>query len=94
MHAFPQESKIDPKKPMMKRRLFSVSTSRQYQDTPIIRISMLEKHEVEKEIVMASNPTFGDVRCLMKRPEATKKQGVKIPKSTATHLGICSSGSS
>tara|TARA_B110000285_G_C15036765_1_gene569712 strand:+ start:388 stop:546 length:159 start_codon:yes stop_codon:yes gene_type:complete len=50
-------------------------------------IRMLEKHEVAKETVIASKPTLADVKCLMNKPEATKKHGVRIPKSTATHLG-------
>ena len=73
MHALPTESKIDPKNPIMNNFLLNSSTSRQYQAIPRIMIKVLEKHEVAKLMVMASKPTLGEVKCLMKRPDATKK---------------------
>jgi hypothetical protein len=87
MHALPHESNIDPKNPMMNSLLLNTSTDCQYQEAPNMMIRMLEKHEVAKETVIASKPTLADVKCLMNKPEATKKHGVRIPKSTATHLG-------
>ena len=48
---------------------------------------MLLKLEVAKLMVMASKPTLSEVKCLIKRPEATKNTGVNRPKTTATHFG-------
>lgn len=76
---------------MMKSLLLNSSTSYQYQQIPKSKINVLEKHEEENDTVIASNPTYLEVRCLMNSPDPTKKQGVNIPNNTAIHFGINSS---
>lgn len=93
MHALPTESKIEPKMPIMNSLVLNTSTYRQNQVIPRIMIRVELKNEVAKLMVMASNPTLGEVRCLMKRAEVTKKTGVNSPNKTATHLGTLASKS-
>ena len=91
--ALPIESKIDPNMPMTNKSFLKVSTSFQYQVTPTIITMILVKQLEAKLTVIASKPTLGDVRCLINKPEATKKQGVRNPNSTGIHFGSYASGS-
>ena len=91
MQALPTESKMEPKNPITNSLLLNTSWDCQNQVTPRIIIRVLLKKEVAKLIVMASKPTLADVRCLIKRPEVTKKTGVRSPNKTATHLGTLGS---
>ena len=78
---------MEPKIPITNSLVLNTSTDCQNQVTPRIMIRVLLKKEVAKLIVMASKPTLGEVRCLMNRPEVTRKTGVRSPNKTATHLG-------
>ena len=91
MQALPTESKMEPKMPITKSLVLNTSFYCQNHVTPRIMIKVLLKNEVAKLIVMASNPTLAEVKCLMNRPDVTKKTGVKSPNNTATHFGTLGS---